>query len=63
VFQYLFLNIFYFNIFNIFKLIFEISNLIFSDWVSFLTYPNLFGIKDFVVVAVVVVVVVVFKVL
>jgi hypothetical protein len=21
-----------------------------SDWVSFLTYPNLFGIKDFVVV-------------
>jgi hypothetical protein len=22
-----------------------------SDWVSFLTYPNLFGIKDFVVAA------------
>jgi hypothetical protein len=22
----------------------------FSDWVSFLIYPNLFGIKDFVVV-------------
>jgi hypothetical protein len=27
----------------------------FSDWVSFLVYPNLFGIKDFVVVVVVVV--------
>jgi hypothetical protein len=25
----------------------------FSDWVSFLVYPNLFGIKDFVVVVVV----------
>jgi hypothetical protein len=25
----------------------------FSDWVSFLAYPNLFGIKDFVVVVVV----------
>jgi hypothetical protein len=25
----------------------------FSDWVSFLTYPNLFEIKDFVVVVVV----------
>jgi hypothetical protein len=23
-----------------------------SDWVSFLAYPNLFGIKDFVVVVV-----------
>jgi hypothetical protein len=27
----------------------------FSDWVLFLTYPNLFGIKGFVVVVVVVV--------
>jgi hypothetical protein len=27
-----------------------------SDWVSFLAYPNLFGIKGFVVVVVVVVV-------
>jgi hypothetical protein len=27
----------------------------FSDWVSFLAYPNLFGIKGFVVVVVVVV--------
>jgi hypothetical protein len=26
-----------------------------SDWVSFLAYPNLFGIKGFVVVVVVVV--------
>jgi hypothetical protein len=26
----------------------------FSDWVSFLAYPNLFGIKGFVVVVVVV---------
>jgi hypothetical protein len=28
----------------------------FLDWVSFLAYPNLFGIKGFVVVVVVVVV-------
>jgi hypothetical protein len=28
-----------------------------SDWVSFLAYPNIFGIKGFVVVVVVVVVV------
>jgi hypothetical protein len=27
-----------------------------SDWVSFLAYPNLFGIKGFVVVVVVVVI-------
>jgi hypothetical protein len=26
------------------------NNLMFSDWVSFLAYPNLFGIKGFVVV-------------
>jgi hypothetical protein len=37
-------------------MLFEISNLMFSDWVLFLTYPNLFGIKGFVVVVVVVVV-------
>jgi hypothetical protein len=37
------------------SLIFEIFNLIFSDWVSFLVYPNLFGNKSFVVVVVVVV--------
>jgi hypothetical protein len=34
-----------------------IFDLILSDWVSFLAYPNLFGIKGFVVVVVVVVVV------
>jgi hypothetical protein len=28
-------------------------NVLFSDWVSFLAYPNLFGIKGFVVVVVV----------
>jgi hypothetical protein len=38
-------------------MLFEISNLMLSDWVLFLTYPNLFGIKGFVVVVVVVVVV------
>jgi hypothetical protein len=31
-----------------------------SDWVPFLAYPNLFGIKGFVVVVVVVVVVIVY---
>jgi hypothetical protein len=33
---------------------FEIFDLMLSDWVSFLAYPNLFGIKGFVVVVVVV---------
>jgi hypothetical protein len=33
---------------------FEISDLMLSDWVSFLAYPNLFGIKGFVVVVVLV---------
>jgi hypothetical protein len=32
---------------------FEIFDLMLSDWVSFLAYPNLFEIKDFVVVVVV----------
>jgi hypothetical protein len=40
---------------NINPLIFEIFDLMFSDWVSFLAYPNLFGIKGLVVVVVVVV--------
>jgi hypothetical protein len=31
---------------------FEISDLMLLNWVSFLAYPNLFGIKDFVVVVV-----------
>jgi hypothetical protein len=34
--------------------IFEISDSMILDWVSFLTYPNLFGIKGFIVVVVVV---------
>jgi hypothetical protein len=33
-----------------------ISDLMFSNWVSFLDYPKLFGFKGFVVVVVVVVV-------
>jgi hypothetical protein len=33
---------------------FEIYDLYDLDWVSFLAYPNLFGIKGFVVVVVVV---------
>jgi hypothetical protein len=36
------------------SLIFEISNLMLSDWVLFLTYSNLFEIKHFVVVVVIV---------
>jgi hypothetical protein len=44
--------------YSVLSLIFEIFNLILSDWVLFIAYPNLFGIKDFVVVVVVVVVVV-----
>jgi hypothetical protein len=41
--------------YSLLSLIFEIFDLMFSDWVLFLTYPNLFGIKGFVVVVVVVV--------
>jgi hypothetical protein len=33
--------------------LFEIPDLMLSEWVSFLAYPNLFGIKGFVVVVVV----------
>jgi hypothetical protein len=32
------------------SLIFEISDLMLSYWISFLAYPNLFGIKGFVFV-------------
>jgi hypothetical protein len=32
------------------SLIFEISDHMLSNWISFLAYPNLFDIKDFVVV-------------
>jgi hypothetical protein len=38
---------------SLLSLIFEISDSILSDWVSFLAYSNLFGIKDFVIVVVV----------
>jgi hypothetical protein len=41
------------EIFNHVAWAFEIFDLMFSDWVSFLAYPNLFGIKGFVVVVVV----------
>jgi hypothetical protein len=34
-------------------MIFEIFDLMLSDWVLYLAYPNLFGIKGFVVVVVV----------
>jgi hypothetical protein len=35
-------------------LIFEIFDLMLSDWFSFLVYPNLFVVKDFIVVVVIV---------
>jgi hypothetical protein len=38
--------------YSLLSLIFEIFDLMLSDWVSFLAYPNLFGIKGFVVVVV-----------
>jgi hypothetical protein len=38
--------------YSLLSLIFEIIDLMLSDWVSFLAYPNLFGIKGFVVVVV-----------
>jgi hypothetical protein len=37
---------------SLLSLIFEIFDLMLSGWVSFLAYPNLFGIKGFVVVAI-----------
>jgi hypothetical protein len=37
---------------SLLSLIFEFFDLMFFDWVSFLAYPNLFGIKGFVVVVV-----------
>jgi hypothetical protein len=41
--------------YSLLSLIFEMFVFMLSDWVSFLAYPNLFGIKGFVVVVVVVV--------
>jgi hypothetical protein len=47
------LYIFFFSSSSLLSLIFEIFDLMLSDWVSFLANPNLFGIKGFVVVVVV----------
>jgi hypothetical protein len=44
----------FFSSSSLLSLIFEIFDLMLSDWVLFLAYPNLFGIKGFVVVVVVV---------
>jgi hypothetical protein len=50
VFIYLLVVVVFFPSSSLLLLIFEISNLMLSDWISFLAYPNLFGIKGFVVV-------------
>jgi signal transduction histidine kinase len=50
LFIYLFL---FLSSYSLLSLIFEIFYLMFFDWVSFLAYPILFGIKGFVVVVVV----------
>jgi hypothetical protein len=42
--------LFFLFLLSIYKIPFEISDLMLSDWVSFLAYLNLFGIKGFVVV-------------
>jgi hypothetical protein len=49
----LFIYYLFLSSYSLLSLIFEIFDLMFSDWVSFLAYPNLFGIKGFVVVVVV----------
>jgi hypothetical protein len=51
----LFIYFLFLSSYSLLSLIFEIFDLMLSNWVSFLTYPNLFGIKDFVVVVVAVV--------
>jgi hypothetical protein len=43
----------FFSSSSLLLLIFKIFDLMLSNWVSFLAYPNLFGIKGFVVVVVV----------
>jgi hypothetical protein len=59
LFNYLLLLLFIYFLFlssySLLSLIFEVFDLMLSDWVSFLAYSNLFEIKDFVVVVVVVV--------
>jgi hypothetical protein len=54
LFIYYYYYYYYFSSSSLLSLIFEIFDLMLSDWVSFLAYPNLFGIKGFVVVVVVV---------
>jgi hypothetical protein len=46
----LFIYFLFLSSYSLLSLIFEIFDLMLSDWVSFLAYPNLFGIKGFVVV-------------
>jgi hypothetical protein len=48
----LFIYLFILPSYSLLSLIFEIFDLMLFDWVSFLAYPNLFGIKGFVVVVV-----------
>jgi hypothetical protein len=55
LFIFIYLLLLLFSSSSLLSLIFELSDLILSDWVSFLAYPNLFGIKGFVVVVVIVV--------
>jgi hypothetical protein len=58
IFIYLFIYYYYYHYYLfsssslLLLLIFEIFDLMLSDWVSFLAYPNLFGIKSFVVVVI-----------
>jgi hypothetical protein len=46
----IFIYFLFLSSYSLLSLIFEIFDLMLSDWVSFLAYPNLFGIKGFVVV-------------
>jgi hypothetical protein len=46
----LFIYFLFLSSYSLLSLIFEILDLMLFDWVSFLAYPNLFGIKGFVVV-------------
>jgi Nop14-like family len=48
----LFIYFLFLSSYSLLSLIFEIFNLMLSDSVSFLAYPNLFGVKGFVVVVV-----------
>jgi hypothetical protein len=49
---FLFIYFLFLPSYSLLSLIFEIFDLMFFDWVLFLAYPNLFGIKGFVVVVV-----------